>query len=160
MNKDKSLTKRTKLKVEDIIKLLSFVTKSTYFTFQGKLYCQIEGFTTGDPLSAIMSNFFMEDLEQKAIPSAPSEVGLTLWKRYVDDILKKVKKGIMIMTDHFNTTDTTGNIKFTHEEEEDCSLAFLDVKVRHIDDGSIKLSIYRKPTHTVLTLVDRTPNST
>ena len=52
------------------------------------------------------------------------------------------------MTEHLNTIDTTGNIKFTHEEEEDCSLAFLDVKVCHIDDGSIKLSIYRKPMHT------------
>ena len=46
----------------------------------------------GDPLSAIMSNVFMEDLGQKAIPSTHSEVGLTLWKRYVDDIFEKVKK--------------------------------------------------------------------
>ena len=148
LNKDKSLTKRTKLTVEDIIKLLNFITKSTYFTFQGKLYCQIESFAMGDPLSAIMSNFFMEDLEQKVIPSAPGEVCLTLWQRYVDDILEMVKRGkTQIIMEHLNTIHTTGNIKFTHEEE-DCSLAFLDVKVHHIDDGPIKLSIYRKPTHT------------
>ena len=103
----------------------------------------------GDPLSAIMSNFVMEELEQKAIPSAPNEIGLTLWKRYVDNILEKVKKGkTQIMTEHINTIDTTGNIKFTSEEEEDCSLVFLNVKVHHIDDGSIKLSIYKKPMHT------------
>ena len=52
------------------------------------------------------------------------------------------------MMEHLNTIDTTGNIKFTHEEEEDYSLAFLDVKIRHIEDDSIKLSIYRKPMHT------------
>ena len=66
----------------------------------------------------------------------------------MDDILEKVKKGkTQIMTEHLNTINPTGNIKFTHEEEE-CSLAFLDVKVCHIDDGSI------------LTLVIRTSNST
>ena len=93
LRKDKSMTKRIKLTVEDIIKLLSFVTKSTYFTFQGKLYRQIKGFAMGDPSLAIMSNFFIEELERKAIPSAPSKVGLTLWKIYVDDILEKIKKG-------------------------------------------------------------------
>ena len=63
--------------------------------------------------------------------------------------MEKVKKGkTQIMTEHLNTRATTRNIKFTHEEKEECSLAFLDVKICHIDDGSIKLRIYRKPTLT------------
>ena len=41
-------------------------------------------------------------------------------------------------------TDRVG----THEEEVNKSLPFLDVKVSHNDNGSNKLSIYRKPTHT------------
>lgn len=44
--------------------------------------------------------------------------------------------------------DKTGNIKFTHEEEEQRSIAFLDMKIHHIEDGSVKIQIYRKPAHT------------
>ena len=42
------------------------------------------------------------------------------WKRYVDDVLELIKKGqVRNLTDHINTVDPTGNIKFTCEEEED-----------------------------------------
>ncbi len=45
----------------------------------------------GDPLSAIMSGFFLEDQESKTIATVPTECKLSLWKRYVDDILEKIK---------------------------------------------------------------------
>ena len=146
---DKTLRKRTNLTVQDIVQLLSFVAKSTYFTFMGTVYRQKEGFAMGDPLSAIMSGFFMEDLEARAIATAPAECRLSLWRRYVDDILEKIKAGYtQTLTDHLNTIDSTGNIKFTHEEEEHSSIAFLDMKIHHNEDGSIKIQVYRKPTHT------------
>ena len=146
---DKTLKKRTDLNISDIMALLTFVAKSKYFRFQGKVYQQIEGFAMGDPLSAIMSNFFMEDLEDRAVPTAPEDIGLSLWKRYVDDIMEKIKRGnIAPLTDHLNTQDETGNIKFTHEEEKDGRLPFLDVKIIRKEDGTIKLQIYRKETHT------------
>ena len=149
LSTDKTLRKRTNLTVANIIQLLTFVAKSTYFTFRGTIYKQREGFAMGDPLSAIMSGFFMEDLEAKAIATAPKECRLTLWRRYVDDILEKIKTGhTQQLTDHLNTIDSTGNIKFTHEEEEQGSLAFLDMKISHGEDGGIKIKIYRKPTHT------------
>ncbi|KAJ0039381.1 hypothetical protein NL108_016169 [Boleophthalmus pectinirostris] len=103
----------------------------------------------GDPLSAIMSSFFMEDLEQKAFNTAPPQCPLTFWKRYVDDILEKIQQGhTQELTDHLNTQDDTGNIQFTHEEEKDGAIPFLDIKIQHIADGSIKITVYRKPTHT------------
>lgn len=149
LRQDKTLHKRTKLTVEDIIQLLTFVAKSTYFQFKGTFYRQKEGFAMGDPLSAIMSGFFMEDLEKKAIATAPEDCRLSLWKRYVDDILEKVKAGhTQKLTEHLNSIDKTGNIKFTHEEEEQGNIAFLDMKIHHGEDGSIKIKVYRKPTHT------------
>lgn len=45
----------------------------------------------GDPLSPIMSGFFMEDLENKAITTLPTKCRHTFWERYVDDILEKIK---------------------------------------------------------------------
>lgn len=47
---------------------------------------------------------------------------------YVDDILEKVKTGhTQSLTDHFNTMDITGNVKFTHEEEMEQTIAFLAI---------------------------------
>lgn len=60
----------------------------------------------------------MEDLETKAITTAPTQRRPTLWKKYVDDNLEKVKYGdTQELTDHLNTMDGTENIKFSHEKE-------------------------------------------
>ncbi len=47
-----------------------------------------------------------------------------------------------------NSIENTGNIKFRHEEETNKSIAFFDIKIHHKEDGSIKIQIYRRPTHT------------
>jgi len=45
----------------------------------------------------------------------------------VCDVLELIKKGpVRNLTDHINTIDPTGNIKFTYEEEEDKQIPFLD----------------------------------
>lgn len=134
---------------DNITGLLKFVAKSTYFQFKDTIYRQKEDFTMGDPLSAIISSFFMEDMETTAINPAPIECKPTLWKRYIDDILEKIKHGHpQQLIDHLNTINSTGNIKFTHEEESNRNTTFLVIKFHHKDDGSIKITVYRKPTHT------------
>jgi len=66
----------------------------------------------------------------------------------VDDALKLIKKGqVRNLTDHINTTDT-GNIKFTYEEEKDKQILFLDTVLVRREDGSVKLLVYRKKSHT------------
>ena len=45
----------------------------------------------------------------------------------MDDVLELIKKGqVRNLTDHINTIDPSGNIKFTYEEEEDKQIPFLD----------------------------------
>lgn len=91
----------------------------------------------------------MENLETRAINTAPTSCRPTHWKSFVDNILEKIKHGhTQELTDHLNTIDSTGNIKFPHEEEINRTITFLDIKIYHKDDGSIKITIYRKPTHT------------
>ena len=72
-----------------------------------------------------------------------------LWKRYVDDVLEIVRKDqVDNLTTHLNQTDPTDSIKFTYEKEQDCCIPFLDTLIVRKPDGSVKLLIYRKATHT------------
>ena len=149
LEKDTTLKKRTLLNIDDIVELLEFVLTTTYFSFRGEIYKQNFGAAMGSPCSAIIANIFMEWLEQKAIANAPVACRPKLWKRYVDDVLEIIPKdSTQTLTDHLNTVDPTNSIKFTHEEEVNGQLPFLDTLITRKEDGSVKLSVYRKKTHT------------
>ena len=49
-------------------------------------------------------------------------------------------------TSHINQIDL--NIKFTTESEKDGRIPFLDTEISRLPDGSLKLKVYHKPTHT------------
>ena len=67
----------------------------------------------------------------------------------MDDLLEIIKAGTTLnLTGHLNTFDPTGSIKFTHEEEDQWKIAFLDTLIVRKEDGSVKLLVYRKKTHT------------
>ena len=73
----------------------------------------------------------------------------SVWKCYVDDVLEIIKRGeAESLTKHLDQIDPTGSIRFTFEEEKDGRIPFLDIEISRKHDGSLKLSIYRKATHT------------
>ena len=149
LTKDPNLNQRTKLTVDDLMELVKFTLTTTYFTSKGNIYQQVKGAAMGSPLSPIAVDLYMEWLEDQAIATAPLNCTPKLWKRYVDDILEIIKKGETDnLTAHLNQIDPTGSIKFTHEEEKEGSIPFLDTIIIRKPDGSTKLCIYRKPTHT------------
>ena len=70
LEEDGELQKRTNMSVNHIISLLEFCLRSTYFTFQGRLYEQQEGTAMGSPISPRVANLFMEDFEKKVTDSS------------------------------------------------------------------------------------------
>ena len=70
------------------------------------------------------------------------------WCRFVDDtfvVHKEVNKQDFLQ--HINSVDPA--IMFTVEDtKEDGSIPFLDTIVKHEADGSLSITVYRKPTHT------------
>ena len=72
LDKDTTLKERTVMEVGDIILLLEFCLKNTYFSFQGQFYEQVEGAAMGSPVSTTVANLYMENLEQKALSTAPT----------------------------------------------------------------------------------------
>ena len=138
------------MSVKNIITLLEFYLKSTYFPFQGRYFEQQEGAAVGSPISPILANLYLEGFEAKAISSSPHLP--YLWKRFVDDtftIIKSSEKERFL--EHLNTIDP--NIQFTSEEcREDGSMPFLDILLTPREDGSLSTTVYWKPTHTDLYL--------
>ena len=146
LEKDHTLKERTVMEVSDIILLLEFCLKNTYFSFQDQFYEQVEGAAMGSPVSPIVANLYMEYLEQKTLSTAPTPPGF--WHRYVDDtfvIHKQVNKQAFLQ--HINSVDPA--IKFTVEDNKDNgSIPFLDTIVKPEADGTLSITVYRKPTHT------------
>ena len=133
------------MEVSDIILLLDFCLKNTYFSFQDQFYEQVEGAAMGSPVSPIVANLYMEYLEQKALSSAPNPP--SFWCRYVDDtfvIQKEINKQGFLQ--HINSVDPA--IRFTVEDnKEDGSIPFLDTIVKPEGDGTLSITVYRE-THT------------
>ncbi len=136
---------RCKLKVDQLITLLELCLDTTYFMFEGQFYRQTHGAVMGSPVSPIVANLYMENFEVKALSTAT--ITPDAWLRYVDDTFTVLQKyDVSEFTEHINNIDK--NIKFTIEEPENNAIAFLDTKVTVRNDGSTKIQVYRKPTHT------------
>ena len=113
---DKDLHSRTNMKIHHIISLLRFCLINSYFTFQGRFYQQTQGAAMGSPISPVVANLFMENLEVQAIRTSPTPP--SLWKRFVDDtftIIKKEDRNSFL--EHLNSIHQ--NITFTCEEVRD-----------------------------------------
>ena len=149
LKEDKDLYSRTNMKIQHIISILRFCLNNSYFSFQGRFYQQT-GAAIGSPISPIVANLFMEDLEVQAIQT--SSAPPALWKRFVDDtftIIKKEDRNSLLQ--HLNSIHQ--NIKVTTEEvRDDGSMPFLDILITPKEDSCLSTSVFRKPTHTDLYL--------
>ena len=102
---------------DEIAKLVEICLKSTYFSFQGEIYEQVDGVAMGSPLSLIVANLYIEYLEKKSIDS--STLKSRDWKRYVDDtniIWPHGRDSLDKFLTHLN--NRSDQIKFTMEIQE------------------------------------------
>ena len=72
LTQDLTLPQRTNMTIQQIVQFLEFCLTNTYFLFQGKYYEQVQGAAMGSPISPLIANLFMEELEVKALNSCPT----------------------------------------------------------------------------------------
>jgi len=77
---------------EEFIKAVSFVLDSTYFVFNNIFYKQTFGTPMGSPLSLIIADLVMRDLEEKALGRLG--VRVPFYFRYVDNIAMAIPSSV------------------------------------------------------------------
>ena len=135
---------RKNVDTDDITTLLQFALSNNYFVFNDIIYKQVHGCAIGSPVSPVVANLCMEEIEESAISN--SSVPPTIWKRYVDDSFCIIgKDDVSAFHDTLNPIDI--NTSFTIETDCNGTIAFLDTLVSR-RNGVIVVDVYRKPTHT------------
>ena len=146
---DQELQLRTTMKVEQIISLLEFCLKMTYFQFQDRFFEQLHG-TASYGVShqpQLWPTSLCRTLRPRhLITQHPPRI----WKRYVDDtcvVIDSARKEEFL--EYINNIDP--HIQFTTEDAKaDGSIPILDTIIMLQPDNSHLTSEYRKPTHTDL----------
>jgi len=80
-----SISQNTLIPLEEFKSVVNFVLNSTFFTFNNICYKQIFGTPMGSPLSSVIADLVLQDLELVAINNLPFH--LPFYYRYVDDII-------------------------------------------------------------------------
>ena len=136
--------------VDDFTSLLRLCTKNVQFSFDQKLFTQIDGVAMGSPLGPVLANIFLGYLEKYVLTPAISEPQQkpALFLRYVDDTFAVFSSPALATQFLQVLNQLHPQIKFTLESQspDDGSLSFLDVKVSRRSDGTAVTSVYRKPT--------------
>ena len=71
--------------------MLKLATTESSFTFDNKLYKQIDGVAMGSPFGPSLANAFLCHYEKIWLNEGPSEFKPVVYSRYVDDIIVLLK---------------------------------------------------------------------
>ncbi|XP_067144544.1 uncharacterized protein [Centruroides vittatus] len=120
----------------DIRDTLTFITEHNYFLFNKNIYLQKRGVPMGSPLSAVLAELIMSEIERRVFHSPLAISYPSLYLRYVDDILiiwenteEQFLKFVQQLTSIYPT------IGFTWEKEQDESITFLDLCIKKSVEG-------------------------
>lgn len=136
---------------QDIIVSLAACLDQNYFEFNNSIYVSKDGLIMGNPLSPLLAEIFMDNLESKIHQNALSK-NCIYWYRYVDDIITcfvGTDRQLQSFFKYINSLHP--NIKFTLETEQNNSINFLDLTITKVNNKH-EFSIFHKPSHTDITI--------
>jgi len=133
-----SICKNTSITILEFKRAISIILNSTFFKFNNDIYEQIFDLPMGSPLSPILADVVIQDLENDIFNTLTTHI--PFYFRYVDDIVFAAPNNLITsILDSFNAYHE--HVKFTVDFGDDTGINFLDVK-RLIDSGRIVFDIY------------------
>ena len=110
----------------------------------GKHYKQLHGTAIGSPVSVVVAEIVMQNIEEQAL--ATYSETLALWLRYVDDTITALHKN-KIDEFHEHLNKQNASIQSTTEIEENGEIPFPDCLVT-CQNNCLRTTVYRKPIQT------------
>lgn len=139
-----SIASVTPIPLNMFMKLLRFcVQESNYVCYNNKFYKQRDGLTIGGSVSAILADYVVTDLMDRAFYESAVEPSLCV--KYVDDTLVILKKEDVESVFTALNRDTP-TVKFTYEVECEGVIPYLDMLIHRTKSRKIETSYYQKPT--------------
>ena len=90
LNNDNTLQDRTNLLPDQILELLEFLLRTTYFIFNGEFHQRTDGVAMGGPASSVVAEIYMISIETTAITTADTPP--RIWERHVDDVFSILRR--------------------------------------------------------------------
>jgi len=144
------IERHTAIPKKEFIIALKLILESTFFSFDKIIYKQIFGTPMGSPLSPIIADLVLQDLEMNAIRKLP--LHLPLYYRYVDDILLAAPiDRLDSILEVFNSYHE--RLQFTLEIGVNHRINFLDVTII-LKDQKILFDRYEKQLLFSISLFD------
>ena len=121
--------------------LLLCTTEVPFYDMDGRMWLQIDGVTMGSPLGPTFANFFMSEVENRALDNVSTKPNI--YARYIDDIFLLCHENVLNPLK--NEMVLISGLNFTFEPGVSNKLPFLNVLVEKQDER-FKTIVYRKPT--------------
>ena len=132
----------TSLSKRSLKKLILDACQKTTFSFNNKMYEQVDGVSMGGSLGPVLVNIIMIECVKVIVDKLIEDGIIKFYVRYVDDTLLVIKRtDISCVLNKFNSFDD--NLKFTIDTFGNCVPHFLDIEI--CPNG---LGIYHKHTQT------------
>ena len=107
--------------------LIICTTEAPFRDPSGNIYIQIDGVSMGSPLGPTFANFFMSEVENRALDGSSPELSPSLYGRYKDDIFVVCdEKVLLLLKDELSEIF---GMNFTIEKSVENKLPFLNVLV-------------------------------
>ena len=137
--------------INSITKLLDLCLSQNYFEFNNQYYESKDGLIMSNPLSPILAEIFMDNLES-IISQHHLFKYFTFWYKYVDDVVACFTGSQRQLTSFLNYINSIHeNISLTLELELNNSINFLDLTIER-KDNKFEFSIFHKPSHADLVI--------
>ena len=141
-----SIHNKWKIPFNEIVMCTKYLFSNTFFSFNNEYYRQIDCTPMGSPISPLLADIVMDDLETYCLRSLKEnhDVNPLFYFRYVDDMIMCInKKPIDLVLENFNTYNK--KLQFSYELEQDKKINFLDITLIRYNN-TIITDWFNKPT--------------